>query len=286
MSWDFDAARRYVYTAGRLLDQRLLEVLHEDADPSGVLAALMAYRNPDGGFGHGLEPDKRAPGSQPLDVEIALEYLVASGADGTDVALDACGWLDSLAAPSGAVPVLLPTIVGYPRAGHWAADEYPPGLNPTAAIAGHALELGIEHPWVDRATEFCLREAESGRLPDEAHELLGLAKLLVAAPDQGRAASILSAVAAALPSAAFMNLDAAEEGYGLTPLDFAPTPSSVASAWFDDAQLAAHLERLEHEQQPDGGWPLAWQPPGPASECEWRAIRTVRAMSTLRSHGR
>lgn len=34
-------------------------------DPDRVLAALAAYRNPDGGYGWGLEPDLRAQESQP-----------------------------------------------------------------------------------------------------------------------------------------------------------------------------------------------------------------------------
>jgi hypothetical protein len=38
----------------------------------GALAALDAYRNADGGFGWGLEPDVRAPGSQPVRAEMAL----------------------------------------------------------------------------------------------------------------------------------------------------------------------------------------------------------------------
>ena len=41
-----------------------------------MVDAVAAYRNDDGGFGHGLEPDKLAPASQPLDVEVALERLV------------------------------------------------------------------------------------------------------------------------------------------------------------------------------------------------------------------
>ena len=35
------------------------------SDPSGLLAALDGYRNPDGGYGWGLEPDLRTPESQP-----------------------------------------------------------------------------------------------------------------------------------------------------------------------------------------------------------------------------
>ncbi len=70
--WDLGAARRFVDTTGRALDQHLFAALFDGGDASGVVSALVAYRNPDGGFGHGLEPDKLAPDSQPLDVELAL----------------------------------------------------------------------------------------------------------------------------------------------------------------------------------------------------------------------
>src|SRR5579875_2503361 len=63
----FAAARDFIYREGRLLDQRVLE-------------ALRGYRNAAGGFGHGLEPDKRCPASQPLDVETALQTMDAAGA--------------------------------------------------------------------------------------------------------------------------------------------------------------------------------------------------------------
>ena len=49
---------------GRVLDRRRLELL-EGGDPAAVLAALDGYRNPDGGYGWGLEPDLRAQESQP-----------------------------------------------------------------------------------------------------------------------------------------------------------------------------------------------------------------------------
>lgn len=284
MAWDINSAREFVFAAGRVLDRRLLAVLFDGAPPSGVVAALVGYRNPDGGFGHGLEPDKRAPASQPLDVELAFDYLVAAGADAPDLVRDACDWLETVATAAGVVPTAFSTIAGYPRAAHWQADEYEPGVNPTAAIAAHVHALGLHHPWVDRATDTCLRDAEAG-LPAEAHDLLCLTKLLATAPDRARAERLLPAVAAALPTAAFMKFSPSDASYGLTPLDFAPSPTSVTRSWFGDDVVAAHLDALAAEQQPDGGWPIAWQPPGEASALEWRAIRTLHAMRVLRDWG-
>ena len=80
MTIDLTAARTFVRAEGRILEQRVAEALFDGGSPDPVVHAVAAYRNDDGGFGHGLEPDKLAPTSQPLDVEIAFERLVTVGA--------------------------------------------------------------------------------------------------------------------------------------------------------------------------------------------------------------
>lgn len=286
MTVDVDAARTFIYANGRLLEQRVSAAMFDDGDPAAVVAALAAYQNTDGGFGHGLEPDKRVPGSQPLDVEIAFERLVMVGGQAPDLVASACDWLATIASPAGAVPILLPSVAGYPRADHWQPTEYTPGLNPTAGIAAHAHALGAAHRWVDLATEYCLAELETGGAPDEAHDLLGLCKLVGTAPDRPRAERAAEVIAAALPSASFMKLEPGLDAYGVTPLEFAPSPTSLARSWFDDDLMEAHLDELEREQQEDGGWPISWQPPSEASRCEWRAIRTLQALVILSAYER
>lgn len=283
---DAEAARSFIDGSARIVERRLAEVVFDGADPAPVVSALGAYRNADGGFGHGLEPDKLAATSQPLDVEIAFERLVIAGAHAEELVASACDWLASIAAPSGAVPILLPSIAGYPRAAHWQATDFSPGLNPTAAIAAHAHALGCHHPWVERATEHCLAELEAGRVPNEAHDLLALSKLIQHAPDQDRAQRLASMIASALTSASFMKLDPAADVYGVTPLEFAPTPDSLALTWFGDGVVDAHLDHLERQQQYDGGWPISWEPPSAASGLEWRGIRTLLAVRTLTAYGR
>ncbi len=270
----------------RPVERAVFDVRFGDGDIETVVSALERYRNEDGGFGHGLEPDKLVPDSQPLDVEIGLERLASVGADAADMVGAACDWLASIAAPSGAVPVLLPSIDGHPMAGHWTmTTTYAPAVNPTAAIAAHAHILGVDHAWVVSATEYCLGEVEAGRLPDEAHHLLCLAKLVEAVPDRARASAAAERLAAAVPNAGYFKPEPGD-GYGLTPLHFCPTPDASATAWFEERQLADHLDALEDEQQPDGGWPVAWEPPGEASVVAWRGILTLAAVGTLTAYGR
>ena len=59
MKIDVHAAASFMAMHGRVLDRRRLQLLVGEANPGDVLAALDAYRNPDGGYAWGLEPDLR-----------------------------------------------------------------------------------------------------------------------------------------------------------------------------------------------------------------------------------
>src|SRR5437764_11818137 len=99
----YTKGRAFIIREGRILDQRLAETVFDGAPAEPVVDALRAYQNPDGGFGHGLEPDKRCPDSQPLDVEIALRTLVKAGTDATVLVERACDFLESVADSEGGV---------------------------------------------------------------------------------------------------------------------------------------------------------------------------------------
>jgi hypothetical protein len=282
---DLARARDFVYGAARLIDRRLFAVLFEGADAGGVLAALAGYQNPDGGFGNGLEPDTRTPHSQPLNVEIALQYMNDAGAVDGEMARRACDWLHSVSAPEGGVPILCPGFQAYAHAPHWTGYDRPPELVPNGGLVGLLYKLGVDHPWREKtaARVWMWIEAEEAL---GAHDILDAVWFLEAAPDRSRAAAAAKRLAQALPAAAYFKLDPAAEGYGATPLWYAPTPDSFCRPWFSDAAIAANLDHLAAEQQEDGGWPLTWNPPGPASVLEWRGIQTVKALRTLRAYGR
>jgi hypothetical protein len=271
----FERARELVYRSGRVLERRLFARLFEDGDAEGVTAAVLSYRNADGGFGHGLEPDKLAPQSQPLDVQFALQTLTDSGADAREIGEGTCGFLEKLADDRGLVPVVLPSVADYPRAEHWGDGNFPPGINPTIAIAGYLNGLGVEHPWLTRATETCTETLEHETL-GEAHEIVAAAVFVEHVPGAEQYASRL---AEALPKAQWFLADPEAEGYGVPPTKF-------PREWFDDALYDAHLDKLESQQEEDGGWPVAWQPPGPGSLAAWRAILTIEALRALKANGR
>jgi hypothetical protein len=284
MPASFAAAERFLQAEARLLERRLFATLFHGAPSAGVVAALRGYQNDDGGFGHGLEPDKRCPASLPIDVEIALQNLAAAGTSDTSMLAGACDFL-SRSAQQGAVPLAFPVIESYPRAAHWTDWTYAPGVNPTAGLAGLLHQLGFAHPWRAAATDFCWQAIESGTLPDDVHALAEVMGFLAHVPDRDRADKHVAAVADRLRSSSMFQLEPGA-GYGLTPLHIAPAADSPWRSLFTDAQLDAHLDELDRAQQPDGGWEVTWEPPSAASRLEWRGIVTLSALRTLTSYGR
>lgn len=71
----FSRARRFVYRNARPLDLARFHFHFEHGGAEAVLAALSAYQNADGGFGHALEPDAWNPASAPIQTWAATEVL-------------------------------------------------------------------------------------------------------------------------------------------------------------------------------------------------------------------
>ncbi|MCL6604726.1 MAG: hypothetical protein K6T94_17840 [Paenibacillus sp.] len=121
--------------------------------------------------------------------------------------------------------------------------------------------------------------------PIEAHALLCVARLAEYVPDKVVSGNLLDIVAISLPRARFFKLDTSSEAYGITPLHFARNPESFCRSIFTQEQIDNHLEVLRRQQLPDGGWPISWEAPGPASELEWRGRITLEAISRLSDFG-
>ena len=280
-----DDARRFLDAEGRLLERRCAAAVLDGASPKGAVAALLGYRNDDGGFGHGLEPDKAAPGSQPLDVEVALKVMDLLGDVDGEVVTEACRFLGRL---GPGVSCLVDGALEHPRAPHWGPWALRPELNPTAGIAALLWKWGIDDPWRSTATTFCWASIDAG-LPEDAHSFAEVLSLLAWVPDRERVATLRGAIADRLRSLKRFRLDPAGRDYGITPLHVAPAPDSAWIDLFEPALIEAHLDVLDvlvAEQDEDGGWPISWPTIGPAAVQAYRGIETLRALCVLRAFGR
>ncbi|MEV0646193.1 hypothetical protein AB0I28_13110 [Phytomonospora sp. NPDC050363] len=280
------AAEHFIDAHARPLERHLFAARFHNGPATAVVDALRVYRNPDGGFGHGLEPDTRCPDSLPIYAEVALGALADAGADAPELVEGACDYLAGVSDGNGAVPLAFPVIEAHPRAEHWSEWTYRPDVNPTAGLVSLLYRLGAEHPWRETAAGYCWRYLESEPTPDGVHSLWELLHFLEHVPDRERAERHAPALLAHLVAQDMFHADADAPGYGLTPLHIAPTPESPWRTAFTEAQIDAHLDHLSDGQEPDGGWPITWTPPGEEALAEWRGVVTLEAVRTLAAYGR
>ena len=283
---DFNAAAAFVAASARVLDRRRFQRLFEDGPAAPVRDAVAAYRNDDGGFGHALEPDCRAPGSQPAAAAMALRIM--DEADAWDEALvrGACDWLASVAPAEGGAAFVEATLAGWPHAPWWVPEEgHPASLIATGMIAGTLHARGVSHPWLDGATEVMWNRI--GKLTEPgAYEMFGVLAFLQHVPDRDRAREAFGRVGPLILEQNLVALDPEATGEVHGVLSFAPEPDSLARALFDDATIQAHLDHLAQGQKEDGGWTFNWPAWSPAAELDWRGFLTVDALRALRANGR
>jgi hypothetical protein len=287
---DLPAAEAFMAAHARVLDRRRFRLLTGQADPGTVLAALDAYRNPDGGYGWGLEPDLRSPESQPGPALHAFEVLEEIAPATTSQAVALCDWLASVSLPDGGLPFALPVTNAAGCAPFWAqADPTVSSLQITAVVAATAHRVAAHdpavaaHPWLAQATRYCLAAIQAVRDMPPAIELAFAIQLLDAAYDTHpeEAAALLERLRAYIPASGLVHVQEGLEDEMMRPLDFAPTPDRPVRALFAPEAIAAELQRLVDQQQDDGGWTVDFASYSPAAALEWRGYMTVRAVSVL-----
>ena len=283
---DLDAAVRFLADHARVLDRRRFERLFLDGDAAPVRDAVAAFRNSDGGFGHALEPDGRMPASQPAAVAMALDTLDEADAWDEELVAGACEWLAANAPREGGASFVEPGVERWPRAPWWEVEEgRPASLFTTGKIAATLYARHVEHRWLDGATDLLWRRIDELDDPGP-YAFRGLLKFLEHVADRDRADQAVERVGRLLFDRDMVALDPDTEGEVHTPLDFAPTPDSIARRLFDEATIEAHLDHLAGSQANDGGWTFNWPAWSPVAASEWRGSRTVDALRTLRANGR
>jgi hypothetical protein len=282
MPVDRAAAEKFIWSAARLVDRHRYAMLFHDGPAAAVVEALRGYRNADGGFGHGLEPDLRCPSSQPAATLYALEILGEAGAAEHELARGARDWIARIAASEGSVPSALPGVEDYPHA-PWFTPE--PGSVLTLALAAAVHAGGVaEGDWLARATDWSWRSIATTEHPG-GYWLKFACAFLDAVPDQDRAREAIASLATRIDPSGVAPVDGAE-GEALRPLDLSPRPDCRSRCLVSDAQIEAHLDAVESEQQQDGGWMFDWLAWSPAQTTDWRGNVTIRALTWLRDNGR
>ena len=290
MNVDLSAATSFLASYGRLLDRRRFEFLFGDGDSAAVLAAVDGYRNSDGGYGWGLEPDLRAPESQPGGALHALEVFAEVGP--TSRAVEVCDWLGRISLADGGVPFAVPVADPAGCAPFWVqADPHESSLQSTAFVAGVAHRVAARdsrvagHPWLAAATRYCLDAIAALDAAPHAIALNFAIGFLDAVHDtQAEAPALLDKLGSFLPADGVVPVAGGSEGEALRPLAFAPLPDRPARRLFTADAIEADLRRVASGQQDDGGWCVDFANYSPAAELEWRGYATVGALSLLRAN--
>lgn len=140
-----------------------------------------------------------------------------------------------------------------------------------------------DHPWLARATGWCLDAIARLDAEPGAHALLFAIRFLDALGDShADARALLDRLARFLPPDGAVRVQGGADDEHLRPLDFAPRPGP-ARRLFTDEVVAAELDRLASRQQPDGGWVVDFAAASPAAALEWRGYATVAAIAVLRA---
>jgi hypothetical protein len=285
MSETIDRAERYIWATARVLDQRRFEHLFKGGPAEPVRDAVLSYRTADGGFGYALEPDGRGPTSQPPHVYTALQILEEAGGVDPELAREVCDHLQAVSAPDGGVPLALPSLEAYPHAPWWSTD--PAGsLVATARSLAVLLRTGIEHSFIARASGFCWAAIDASQVPNP-YEAEAAVVFLDAAPDRERAEAAAERIGRLVRERGFVGGEfGGQPGEVHAETDFAPRPDTLARRWFSDAEMDRALDRLQTQQEDDGGWRVKWiDGPTPATAGEWAEV-TLNALLTLRAYGR
>ncbi|WP_419998389.1 hypothetical protein [Streptomyces boninensis] len=296
------AAEHFMWLTARVLEQRRLAHCFRPGSAAeyaadAVVTALEAYRSPDGGYAHGLDPDLRGPVSQPAHAAYALRVLDAADRCAGRRVEDICRYLTAVSTPDGALPAVDPALRGYPHA-PWLAitGDRIGDLTTTGPIVGLLHRNEVWHAWLFRATDFCWAAIDSiGKThPYEAEAAVAF---LDGSRDRPRAEAAADRLGRLVREQRLAVLEPERrdrypvgDGYAPGdhhfPHDYARRPDSVARRWFSEEELARSLDYLAAEQQDDGGWPVRRRSWAQLPALESRPIVTLEALLTLRAYGR
>ncbi|GAA4531513.1 prenyltransferase/squalene oxidase repeat-containing protein [Amycolatopsis samaneae] len=296
MSINLGRAESFMAAHARVLDRRRFEAVTtgDDAARLSVLNGLEGYRNPDGGYGWGLEPDLRAPESQPGGALHAFEAMADAGPLTSPHATALLDWLDTVTLPDGGLPFALPVRDPAACAPFWiAADPTESSLQITAAVAAQAHRVARwdeavrDHPWLGKVTRYCF---DAIRRIDEipfAYVLsFALQFLDVASDTHPEAHELLDHLGRFVPADGSLAVVGGAEGEAIHPLGYAPEPGRPVRRLLDPQAVSDDLDRVERGQRQDGGWVVDFTSYSAAASLEWRGHVTVGAVATLRLNGR
>lgn len=294
----FDHAASFVHENARPLERAQLDFHFGTGTVESVLIELRKFKNDDGGFGHGIEPDVRMPFSSPFSGTLAFQVLRELEVAGDDpLVRDGIDyWVNAFDRNIGGWDPVGPRSDDYPRAPWW--DYQPVGdqlnilkrSNPGAEIADylHLYSQIVSTEFLDEVTT--MAEGSFDALPDdmEVHVMMCFMRMAEMAPD---------VVAERLDPKLRRGVHLVTSGnvndwqnYGGRPLWFAPKPDSLLADELEDS-VQSQLDYEIAAQADDGSWKAFWsygdrEHQLATAKVEWAGYLTLRNLLAFKVWGR
>lgn len=296
---EFDMARRFLEEEARSLEAARFHHHFSGTSVDTVIAELAQFQNPDGGFGHGLEPDVRTPVSSVICTTIAFQIMRSLNVP-TEHPTRAAG-LDFLIKSYNPETQhwrnLPPAAEESPHAPWWSQADDPAAydefeLNPTAEVLGYLYEGGdrVSRNLINAVTDRVMNEIFAHN-SIEMHELLCCLRLWQTPNLPAAVRQPLQDKLQALIHAAVDQDPADWAGYGLRPLQVIDRPDSPFLEGLE-AAVEANLDYEIAAQNDQGAWEPTWSwaedyPDAWAEACrEWSGVLTLDKLIVLKRFGR
>lgn len=275
MTFDPDKARDYVYRNGTLFERALFAWLFDGACLERLWRIVLCYKNPDGGFGHGLEHDIKAPQSNPLALEYLLGVMKRTGMPAGSILDGAAEWVESQMDERGDLRNP-PETHDYPLEWWWREKG---GQTMPDSIVGNLIHFGCATPTLIEKTKAwvlanhspdSIRENEWLFMAYHAFDFFFAVDDLPNLGDfQGATVDNIVACAIAAPENQYDSLFA-----------FAPAPDAMIARALPAGLLDRCLESLADAQQDEGHWLDQHNLP------QWYPMTTINVLLALKRYGR
>ncbi len=293
------ASGRFLHAQARPLEKARYNYAFGNGSPEAVLEALAKYQNDDGGFGHALEPDLRAPESSALCTTIALQLFRELGtpADHPMMSSVVAFFVKTFDEVRRHWRIIPEEAERSPRAPWWdQADRMERfegfSLNPTAEILGCLFDCRQQVPEEMITLTSTQVLAELNRIDQiEMHDLLCCLRLFRTDSLPTDYRQQVEIRLRQLIGKTVARDSEAWKGYSLRPLQVANDPESPFTQGLEDA-VAANLDYEIFTQNTDGSWTPTWSwdnaYPGEweKAKIEWAGVITIEKLLTLKNFKR
>ena len=292
----FKSARDFIRSHARPLEQSLFASLFEGASAEKVIDSLAEYRNADGGYGHGLEPDFWTPASSCIATSDAFRYL-----DEANVFLEHPFYLDGIQffvktfdAEYKGWEQTPPDVNDAPHAPWWDCDADKKAdyfenhwANCGAEVLGYLYRFPgkVPEPIVKEQEAIAIKRLRAHENGLDMHEFICYHRLARSAPSQLKEV-VLEALRAYIPTSVALTEDQ-WRGYSLRPIWVVESPTDPLAPELQEV-LLRYLQFEIGQQGPDGAWSPFWswgrdQENWKKAEQAWKGILTLRFLRVLKN---